>query len=90
MEDKPMTDIPFASPDELWEMVQAFSRHADDLKAHLAAERETNKALNAENSGWLAVYQQLLSQIAALEAEISRLRLLIEARQGKSQSDLAN
>jgi hypothetical protein len=59
---------------ELSGMVQVFGRHIDTLKDLLAAERERNKALDVENSGWLAVYQRLLSQIGALEAELSRLR----------------
>jgi hypothetical protein len=69
-----MADEKDARIDELSRMVEVFSRHIDRLKEVLAAEQERNKALDAENSGWLIVYQTLLSQIGVLEAELSRFR----------------
>jgi hypothetical protein len=72
------------SVEELWEMVKVFSQHVAELKELLASEREKNKALDAENSGWLAVYQRFLSQIDALEAELSQLRSPREKHSGGS------
>ena len=80
-----MTDKPnLPSHEELWEMVQTFSQHAARLKGLLEAEREKNTALNSENSGWLAVYQRLQSEIAGLKAELSRLESRIREQQGES------
>jgi hypothetical protein len=79
-----VTANPLPPSEELWEMVNVFSRHADELKDLLSAEREKNNTLDTENSGWLAVYQGLQSRIVELEAEISRLRSWTEVRQGKS------
>lgn len=72
------------SSEELWEMVKTFSQHADILKKTLETERAKNKDLNAENSGWLVVYQMLQSQVGVLEAEILRLRSWIEDHPRKS------
>ena len=69
--------------EELSKMVEIFSRHVDYLKELLAAERERNKALDVENSGWLVVYRTLLSQIGVLEAELLRFRSVTEDRQGQ-------
>jgi hypothetical protein len=60
--------------EELWNMFRILSQHVDDLKELLVAERARNKSLDAENSGWLAVYQKFLSRIGVLEAELSRLQ----------------
>jgi len=79
-----MPDDKDARIEELSRMVDVFSRHVDYLKELLAAEQERNKALDVENSGWLVVYQTLLSQIGVLEAELSRFRSQTEDRQGKS------
>jgi hypothetical protein len=70
--------------DELWEMVQSFSQHADRLKNLLESERAKNQELDIENSGWLAVYQRLQSENVALKAEISRLESQILGRQTES------
>ena len=66
-----------ASLDELWNMVKILSQHVDDLKKRLEAEQVKNEELNTENSGWLDVYQRLLSQNLRFESEAKSLRSVI-------------
>lgn len=67
-----MTD-PTNSPslEELWDMVEEFSRHATDLEKKLRASREAH---HLGGTGWIRLYQTLQTQNVALKAEIMRLR----------------
>ena len=58
--------------EELWDMVQVFSQHADNLKTLLVAERAKNKDLNIENSGWLETYRtsRSLRKLGVVELEL--------------------
>jgi hypothetical protein len=66
-----------ASLDELWNMVKILSQHVDNLNKRLEAEQVKNEELNTENSGWLDVYQRLLSQNLRFESEAKSLRSVI-------------
>ncbi len=72
--------------EDLWEMVKTLSQHVEDLKELLVTERARNESLDAENSGWLVVYQKLESQTVGLKAEISRLESWIQDQQGNPRS----
>jgi len=70
------------SQEELLDMVNTFSQHADNLLKLLEVERHQNKELNTENAGWLDVYQRLQSENAALKVEKLRLESRIRELQG--------
>lgn len=72
------------SIEELWSMVETFSKHADILLKHLESERQRNAELDIENAGWLDVYRRLQSENAALKVEKSRLESRLLERRGES------
>jgi predicted nucleic acid-binding Zn-ribbon protein len=72
------------SVEELLKMLTTFSEHISDLEQEIAVEREKNVMLNTENSGWLKIYQRLLSEIGALKSDISRLQSQIQGSQSES------
>ena len=77
-------EIKLPPAEELLEMVETLTQHADSLIKLLEVERQKNAELNTENAGWLKIFQRLQSEIAGLKAEISRLESHIRAYQGES------
>lgn len=67
--------------EELWGMVQEFSRQAADLEKKL---RDVSEGAHREGTGWIKFYQSQFSEIVSLKAQITRLESRVRELQGGS------